>query len=44
MLHCIKIKGIFCAMHDEKNRFCSTWVGDLAHGIGCQHVYRAVAA
>jgi hypothetical protein len=44
MLHCIKIKEKFCAVHDEKSRFADIGHGDLAHGISCQHVYRAVAA
>jgi hypothetical protein len=44
MLHCIKIKEKFCALHDEKGSSAGqTHYGDLAHGLGPQGVYRAVA-
>jgi hypothetical protein len=42
MLHCIKIKEKFCALHDEKGGTAGQAdYGDLAHGHGAQGVYRA---
>jgi hypothetical protein len=42
MLHCIKIKEKFCALHDEKRGVAEQGnYGDLAHGHGAQGVYRA---
>jgi hypothetical protein len=42
MLHCIKIKENFCAVHDEKEcRSGQAGHGNLAHVQGDRGVYRA---
>jgi hypothetical protein len=43
MLHCIRIKEKFCALHDERSAAGQADYGDLAHGLGAEGVYRAVA-